>query len=83
LATEITEVFSPRRHEEILDRITGLTEIILSRVGVPPNGWRTSLGKLCSKRELLTQRLAFVHKAIETAFFRSRVKTVLISCKDA
>jgi hypothetical protein len=41
------------------------------------------LGKLCSKSELLTQSLAFVHKAIETAFFRSRVKTVLFSRKDA
>jgi hypothetical protein len=41
------------------------------------------LGKLCSKSELLTQRVAFVHKAIETDFFRSRIKTVLFSRKDA
>jgi hypothetical protein len=47
----------------------------IGRVGVP--------GKLCSKSELLTQRVAFVHKAIETAFFRSRLKTVLVSRKDA
>ncbi len=65
----------PQRHEEKLDRITGFTQIILSRLGV--------LGKLCSKSELLTQRPAFVHKAIETAFFRSRLKTVLVSRKDA
>jgi hypothetical protein len=31
----------------------------------------------------LSQVIAFVHKAIETAFFKSRVKTVLISRKDA
>jgi len=56
---------------------TEFTEIIevFSRLGV--------LGRLCSKSELLTQRLAFVHKAIEMAFFRSRVKTVLVSRKDA
>jgi hypothetical protein len=34
------------------------------------------LGKLCSKSELLAQRLAFVHKAIKMAFFRSRLKTI-------
>jgi hypothetical protein len=37
------------------------------------------LGKLCSESELLTQRLTFVHKAIETAFFRSQLRTVLVS----
>jgi hypothetical protein len=31
------------------------------------------LDKLCSKSELLTQRVAFVHKAIKTAFFISRL----------
>ncbi len=65
------------RHEEKLDRITGLTEIteVFGRLGV--------LGILCSKSELLTQRLTFVHKAIETALFRSQRKTVLFSRKDA
>jgi len=29
---------------------TEVTEVV-SRLGVPPNGWRTSLGKLCSKSE--------------------------------
>jgi hypothetical protein len=57
--------------------LTGLTEIIevFSRLGV--------LGKLCSISELLTQRLALVHKAIEMAIFGSRVKTVLVSHKNA
>jgi hypothetical protein len=41
------------------------------------------LDKLCSKSELLTQRVAFVHRAIETAFFRSRLKMGLVSRKDA
>ncbi|HUU20758.1 MAG TPA: hypothetical protein VMW72_26665, partial [Sedimentisphaerales bacterium] len=36
------------------------------------------LGKLCSESELSPQRLAFVHKAIETAFFRSWLRTVLV-----
>jgi hypothetical protein len=48
---------------------------VFGRLGVP--------GKLCSKSELLTQRLAFVHKAIEMAFFKSQLKTVLLSRKDA
>jgi hypothetical protein len=38
--------------------------------------WPGVLGKLCSKSELLTQRLAFVHKAIKMAFFRGRLKTI-------
>jgi hypothetical protein len=40
------------------------------------------LSKFCSKSELLTQRLAFAHKAIEMAFFKSWPTTVLISRKD-
>ena len=40
-------------------------------------------GKFCSKSKLLPQSIAFVHKAIETAFFRSQLKTVLICRKDA
>jgi hypothetical protein len=64
-------------HEEKIDRITGLTEII------EVFGWLCVLGKLCSKSELLTQRLAFAHKAIEMAFFRSQLKTVPFSRKDA
>jgi hypothetical protein len=31
----------------------------------------------------LPKRLAIVHKAIETAFFRSQLKTALFSRKDA
>ena len=30
---------------------------------VPPDGWRTGLGKGCSQSELLRQLLAVVHKA--------------------
>jgi len=53
---------------------TEITEVF-GRLGV--------LGKLCSESELLTQRVAFGHKAIEMAFFKSRIKTVLVSRKDA
>jgi len=36
------------------------------------------LGKGSSQSELLRLRLAFVHKAIEMAFFRSWLRTVLV-----
>jgi hypothetical protein len=47
-----------------------LHELCFSQLGV--------LGKLCSESELSPQRLAFVQKAIETAFLRSWLRTVLV-----
>ncbi len=46
------------------------------------------LPALCTLQNLLlkpalSQVIAFVHKAIEMAFFISRLKTVLVSRKDA
>jgi len=47
-----------------------LNRLCFSQLGV--------LGKLCSESELSPQRLAFVHKAIEMAFFRSWLRTVRV-----
>jgi len=47
-------------------------EFVFGLAGVPPHGWRTSLGKVFLQCEHLRKPAAFVHKAVKTAFLSSQ-----------